>query len=172
MKQWKDLLNNYGNNYEVSNTGIVRNKSGKCLKCSLDERGYHRIRISFKGIKNSFRVHRLVAEAFIPNPENKLQVNHINGDKLNNNASNLEWNTNSENQLHAIKTGLKIIKYGKEAISFKNSILVFDLKGKQIDELFGNLDMKNKGYDFRNVSAVVLGKRKTYKKLIFKRNEV
>jgi hypothetical protein len=168
---YKNLPNEFGTQYEISNTGIVRNKNGNIVKYNLDERGYPRVRLSLKNIKKSFRIHRLVALAFIDNPNNLPQVNHKDGVKTNNNASNLEWCTNSENQIHAIETGLKITKKGKDSCRFKNSILVYDLNDTLIDELFGNEDMKNKGYDFRNVSAVVLGKRKTYKNLKFKRND-
>ncbi len=177
MELWKSI--DFGTIYEVSNQGRVRSidfydswnrlRKGRILKHTLDKGGYSRVRLSFNSMKCSFRVHRLVAKYFIPNPENKPQVNHIDGNKTNNNYLNLEYSTNSENQLHAIKTGLKITKVGKDSVRFKGSILVFDKSGKQIDELFGNIDMKNKGYDYRNISAVILGKRKTYKNLIFKR---
>lgn len=168
MEVWKNI----SDIHEVSNTGKVRNKLlGKILVTGLDKRGYPRIRISINGLKKSLRIHRLVAIHFIPNPQNKSQVNHIDGNKLNNNDWNLEWNTNSENQLHAIRTGLKVFKKGSESCKFKSSILVFDNLGNQIDELFGNQDMKDKGYDYRNVSAVVCGKRKTYLGLTFKRKE-
>jgi len=173
MEQWKNINGIFGNNYQISNEGKVKNHiTGNILKFGLDKRGYPRIRLSYKDQKLSFRIHRLVAIHFIDNPENKPQVNHKDGNKLNNNDWNLEWNTNSENQLHAHITGLKKTKIGKESCRFKSSILVFDSTNKQIDELFGNKDMKDKEYDFRNVSAVVLGKRKTYKKLIFKRNAI
>lgn len=71
-------------------------------KFSLNSGGYKIITIQGKSI----RVHRLVAITFIPNPENKPEVNHIDGNKLNNSVSNLEWNTRSENQSHAARTGL------------------------------------------------------------------
>ena len=103
---WKDTYI-YGEQYQVSNNGIVRNKiTGHILKPQLDKKGYLRVRMSLQDKKATAKVHRLVAVAFIPNPENKPQVNHIDGDKRNNDVRNLEWVTNGENQIHAYKTGL------------------------------------------------------------------
>lgn len=82
--------------YDVSNTGNVRRVGGKVLKPALVA-GYPRVTV---GGKNC-HIHRLVAIAFIPNPENKPCVNHKDGDKQNNHVSNLEWATYSENELHA-----------------------------------------------------------------------
>lgn len=101
-------LNNF-NMYLIYEDGRIFSKqSNKFLKITYDKNvKYNRISlINDFGEKKKFLVHRLVAEAFIPNPENKPEVNHIDGDKTNNHVSNLEWVTRSENMQHAFKTGL------------------------------------------------------------------
>ena len=89
-------------NYEVSNLGEVKNKiSGRKLKPqAYGATGYKQVSLKVIGYDKFQKryVHRLVAQTFIPNPENKREVNHIDGDKLNNNVKNLEWVTSSENQ--------------------------------------------------------------------------
>lgn len=118
-EKWKPIKNHEGR-YEVSNLGrvrsvsrIVSNHTGllrvkeKILKQRADCKGYMRIDIyDNDGKKHYFGVHRLVAEAFIDNPNNKEQVNHINGNKNDNSVNNLEWVTNDENMQHAIRHGL------------------------------------------------------------------
>lgn len=92
--------------YSVSNFGRVKNNNtDKVLKGYTDFKGYQRVCIHCRGegIRKDLKVHRLVAEAFVPNPDNKPQVNHIDGNKQNNAASNLEFCTNQENQLHAYR---------------------------------------------------------------------
>ena len=92
--------------YEVSNFGNIRNKQNKLLKVWLQNSGYFQICFTIQGKSHRKLVHRVVAEAFIPNNLNKPYINHINGNKLDNSIHNLEWVTNSENILHARKTGL------------------------------------------------------------------
>ena len=114
--------------YEVSNFGDVRSvdrtvpregtrgdmlRKGQVRKPHVTPKGYLRVQLTQGGEPRSFQVHRLVAEAFIPNPENKPEVNHRNGNKRDNYLGNLEWATSSENMTHAYALGLKkpMVKY-------------------------------------------------------------
>ena len=107
--EWKPLVfEGNATNYEVNNIGDVRNKlSGKILSPYIDRDGYKHVSIIVNGNQYHRGVHRFVAQAFIPNPDNKPQVNHINGNKQCNWVGNLEWVTCSENAKHAFSTGLK-----------------------------------------------------------------
>lgn len=101
---WKDIKG-YEGQYQVSNMGNVRSlnyhRSGKCkiMKLSLNHIGYLYVCLKVNGIQKTYRVSRLVAQAFVPNddPEHKTQCNHINEDKLDNRACNLNWMTPKEN---------------------------------------------------------------------------
>lgn len=86
--------------------GRMDNRKGKQLKPGIDKYGYERVVLTKDGIRKTYLVHKLVALAFIPNVENKTTINHIDGNKRNNNVSNLEWATEKENQIHKWKNGL------------------------------------------------------------------
>tara|TARA_Y100001973_G_C5151700_1_gene308480 strand:- start:364 stop:798 length:435 start_codon:yes stop_codon:yes gene_type:complete len=137
------------------------------LAAPLDKGGYPRLRLSFGAVKVNIRVHRLVAEAFIPNIENKPQVNHISGVKTDNRAVNLEWSTNAENQSHAVATGLKVAKKGRASARFERGVDVYK-DGEYIRTVCGNEEMSQHGLDFRLVSACLKGKRHTHKGFSFK----
>lgn len=115
-------------NYEVSDKGEIRNvNTGRILKLKPNERGYYYTNLSNESKYKTFRIHRLVAELFIPNPENKPEVNHKDGDKSNNSVDNLEWVTRRENKQHAYKLGLEkpptpVVQYSLEG----NYIQKFD----------------------------------------------
>lgn len=99
-------LENFEGLYFISDDGKVRNHK-KELKGYINNGGYHCIDLyDLNSKRHKFLIHRLVAITFIPNPDDKPYVNHIDGNKLNNKVDNLEWVTNSENILHARKSGL------------------------------------------------------------------
>jgi hypothetical protein len=149
---WKDIPG-YEGMYQVSNLGNVKSldklsnhyQGGKSklkgrMLSQCNCMGYKIVGLSLNGSMKSLRVHRLVAIAFIPNKLNKPQVNHINGDKFDNAASNLEWNSASENILHAHRTGLHRGShrglFGKYNPNSK-PIIQFDLNGNFISEYGG-----------------------------------
>lgn len=109
MKElWKDIPN-YENHYQVSNTGKIRSiKKDKPLimKSRKNNSGYLLIGIFKNGMREVLLLHRLIAMTFLKNPYFKKTVNHKDGNKLNNNLSNLEWNTLKENIQHASKNGM------------------------------------------------------------------
>lgn len=117
MEKWKDI-SGYSD-YKINNLGVVKSfKFGKEKIMSKQISRYETVMLSEKGKYKPVLVHRLIAIAFIPNPENKPQVNHIDGNKLNNHIDNLEWCTNSENQKHAYKSGLQKTKKGSDSHRF------------------------------------------------------
>lgn len=94
------------NNYLIYTNGtIYNNQYNRWLKPQTDKDGYCQINLSADGIVKTFRIHRLVAMAFIPNPEDKPVVNHKDGNKQNNHVDNLEWATERENLFHALESG-------------------------------------------------------------------
>lgn len=101
MEEWRAVVG-YEGFYEVSDLGNVRSLRTKRLRrFSITDWGYYHVGLSKNGVAKDWRVHRLVAMAFVPLIDGKTHVNHINGDKLDNRAANLEWVTKRENEEHA-----------------------------------------------------------------------
>ena len=89
----------------IDSNGFKRTYKGRFLSLSAGANGYENIRLSRDGVGKNHSVHRLVAEAFVANPEGKAQVNHKDRNPLNNDFTNLEWVTHQENADHAVETG-------------------------------------------------------------------
>lgn len=157
---WKDIKDFEGH-YQVSNLGrlrSIRTSQGtyreRLKKTFISNQGYEQVNL-FKNNKSyTLIVHRIIAEAFIPNTMNKETVNHIDGNKLNNNISNLEWNTYSENHLHAFNTGLKDVeKCRKRMIGTK-----FNSKSKYHNVSFDK--SRNKWIGGIKVNKKIIGQKR------------
>ena len=116
---WKKIYyNNIETNYSISDIGEVRNDiTGYILKPTIQQ-GYAYVTIYIDKKGKRVKIHRLVANAFIPNPDNKPYVNHIDGIRSNNRVENLEWVTASENTRHAVDTGLFLPTREKSVTQF------------------------------------------------------
>ena len=121
MEEWKDI-DGFDGFYQVSNTGKIRSKGASngmkdgrwhLRSLSLNHDGYFKVRLAKGGKDITQRVHTLVAQAFIPNPNNYETVNHIDGNKTNNNVENLEWADRHQQLYHAYKMNLKKPMQGK-----------------------------------------------------------
>jgi hypothetical protein len=131
------------NNYLIYETGdVFNNKKNRFLKPSKMKNGYIKVELCKNGKQKTFKIHRLVAEYYIPNPENKPEVNHIDGDKCNNSVENLEWNTRKENMnsFQILKTnntsGIKNISYHKTNNSYLYKKTIYGKKHRKYFKTF------------------------------------
>ena len=159
MEQWVRIEDT---NYKLSNYGkIINEKTGNLLKAQLNQKGYQVIRVTINREKRTFRIHRLVAKYFVPNPDKKVQVNHIDGNKLNNRYDNLEWCSNVENVHHAIKTGLweNVIKGSKaENERRKRKVVAKNIFTSEVLR-FNSISEAERFIGTRHIVDVIKGKR-------------
>ena len=175
---WKDIQG-YEGLYQISNLGNVKtlhygqkvhnhnweSTPSRLLKQKTSTSGYQRVELYKKDSRKCFYVHRLVAIAFLENPENKPQINHKDGNKFNNCIDNLEWATSSENLKHAHQTGLKPSSM-KGVTGHKShkarTILQYDLNGNFVNIWYSMVEAANSlGTRSTTISSCVRGKHKT-----------
>lgn len=156
---WKDIVG-YETRYQISNSGKVKSlpmsmgaikwKPEKIRLGSLHHTGYLIIKLRKDKIPKMYPIHRLLALAFIPNPENKPQVNHKDGDKLNNSLDNLEWVTQRENTIHAYKIGL-----AKSGANHKQSKSVRQFRGTDLIREWGSINEAQREFGRASTGNIV-----------------
>jgi hypothetical protein len=192
---WKAVIN-HESYYEISNLGNVLSlervieyeyptksgtiikkrsfKKSKKLKTHINSAGYYTTDFQVNKIKETVTIHRLIAEAFIPNPENKPTVNHRNGIKLDISIENLEWSTYGENNKHAVDNNLRQSpwtgKFGADNPKSKSVIQYDKAKNKINDFPNAREAQRITGINYKHISSCCLGKRKTHGGYIWKYN--
>ena len=168
MEIWKTIEGTNGR-YEISNTGKIRSlnykNTGKIkeLRPAPDPKGYMKTMLLIGGRYKNVKVHRLVAEVFIPNPEGKPQVNHKDGNKRNNHEDNLEWSSNIENAHHAIETGLFVNSYkASEAANEKRKKPIVATRADGEKYTFDSISSASRslGVNRRHIQSILRGERR------------
>lgn len=169
MEIWKDI-SGYDGKYQISNLSRIKSLiSGneKILSTYLNYSGYERCSLGWGKNKKSHSIHRLVAIAFIPNPENKPCVNHINRNRSDNSIENLEWVTHKENAEHAISF---VDTYIKSRANHYNSkrVIQKDLNGNNLKTWGSVIEASiSLGISKSSISDCARGKVKAVKNYVF-----
>lgn len=166
LEIWKDIPD-YEGLYQISTLGKVKSFPRKgthttkerIIKFAKSNKGYCIAVLKKNNVQKVFSVHRLVAKAFIPNPDNLPQVNHIDGNKLNNCVDNLEWCTNKQNRQHA----------SQHHLLFTRHIYQFDLNGNFIKEWYSAVEAsKFYNINYNSLRSACKSKKGIYKGYIWR----
>ena len=171
MEIWKDIPMTNGK-ILISNMGRIKSnlRDGRILKTQRDKKGYETVRVTIDRKKLAFKVHREVAKIFNLNPEGYPQVNHKDGNKLNNKHTNLEWVTNIENAHHAISNNLwvNVFNASREANERKKKpVVAINASTNQVIR-FDSVSSAERYFNTRHVVDVIKGKRNHAQGQIFK----
>jgi|WetSurMetagenome_2_1015567.scaffolds.fasta_scaffold22974_8 hypothetical protein len=180
---WKDIPG-YEGMYQCSNYGLIQSfdryipsaikyqdrvkRKGKIIKPFFDRYGYLKLILYKNGIKKNVTIHRLVALSFISNPENKPQVNHINGIKSDNYVNNLEWVSNIDNIKHGVAN--KLFQYGlNHHFATLTTQELIDIKNKYIPRIYSSRKLA-KEYNVSKtlILYIIKGKTRKYETANFK----
>lgn len=159
-EEWKDIKG-YEGLYQISNKGRVKStRNNIILKPMISDKGYYHVDLYNKDNRKSCRVHRLVAQAFIPNPNNYPQVNHIDENTINNQVSNLEWCTAQYNHNYGTRNE-RAIKHMAETISIP--IVQLSLNYELIKYWKSASSVNIQGIEHQHITECCSGKIRTYK---------
>ena len=175
IEVWKDVLN-YEGIYIISSKGRVksldrydsggRKRTGKILSAGNNKEGYKLVTLAKNGKLKTFKVHRLVAEAFIPNPDNKPEVDHINTIRYDNRAENLRWVTRKENESNETTKNHRSENFKGRILSEEHKKKIGKANGKlvycvELDKVFESTSEASRqlGINKRNIASVCRGER-------------
>ncbi len=182
MPQFEECykISNFGNVQSLDRVHIQKARGngyrshlhkGQFIKLYKSPLGYLLFNAQDRDRSKSYRVHRAVALAFIDNPRNCPMVNHIDGNKLNNHYTNLEWCTRQENMDHAVKTGLIISRSGLNNPNTTTKVQIFK-DNVLVKECFGTKELCEMGFAPTTVNRCIKGKKESYLGYTFKRIKI